>query len=625
MTPHIPATAPYMPRPSKLAQLNRIGGFWRELLDRNRLVGLRDQLEKLSRQGRFRGFEVAAGRSDKRAVSIGPWDDSDVFKWVEAASLALLIDKDPVLETMLDGIVDLIVAGQDETGYIDTRHYSLGRPRWDVDNGNNHVLYNLGHLIEAGIAHSHLASDSRLFACAVRVADCIERSFGPGKLEWAPQHQEIELALIRLYEETGQRRYLGLANYFLERRGHHSGRTDLGYFAQDHVPVVDQHEIVGHTVRALYQNIAVHDVAQYLGNSAFKSAQNDMWEDMTSGKLLISGGAGRVHEGAHGIEGFRAKFDLASDEPDVDTCTSIAILLWAQRLLASTDEPRFADMVEHQMYNRILAGASLSQTEWFYGMPLESVAREGFDGIGGAGPVMGASEHYRQPWCRVPCCPPNFARVVATFPMLALRVSSHTLTVDQFVDLEETVEVNGQSIKVSMVTGYPHHGDVSIRLEMPEASHFTLRLRMPGWVNGQVMGGNLYRSRVGDQCTVEVDGSLISDISGVLGYIVLDRKWEAETSLVFRLPLQARPVTACYDVAALRGQTALMVGPLVYCAEGDPLALAATSVADLAGSTTSPHPFLPVPQLRAQSGLSLVPLYAWDNAQPAGLKVWFLR
>lgn len=613
---------PLMSHPRKLRSISRVGGFWREVLDRNRVSSLPDALEKLSRQGRLNNFRIAAGEKLKRPMQVGPWDDSDVYKWVEAASMALIVDPSDALRRSLDEVVTLIVNAQEPDGYIDTRQNVLQRPRWDKEHTENHVLYNMGHLIEAGIAHRVATGNDRLFDVGRRAADCIGREFGPGKRAWAPQHQEIELALVKLFEETGERRYLDLALFFLDQRGHAENRKSLGIYQQDHLPVRDQAEIVGHSVRALYQNIAMHDVALYTGDEGLYAAQGRMWDDMAGRKLLISGGAGRVHEGPNGLEGFRDPFDLDSSEPDVDTCTSIAILLWAQRRLAHTDEAGYADFVEHTMYNRILAGISLSGTNYFYGMPLEAVSRDTFDSCGQAGPVMGVSEHYRQPWYRVPCCPSNIQRVIALFPALAIRSSDDTLTIDQYLDIRETMEVGDASIAIDMRSGYPFDGNVRVALQLSSPASFTLRLRRPSWLDGKVMDGRLYSSGAPKTTmTVTINGASVE--CGTNGYVSISRTWSDGDRIEIELPLEARLATAVPQATALNGQAALLVGPLVYCAEVPADKFAHVRPGAALQQKPTQHACLPVLSFKLAEGEEMLPLFAWDNRGPTSMRVWF--
>jgi len=600
-------------RPESLKSVGTNGGEYAHWAEQLRVTALPDMLAKLEAQGRLDEFEFVQSHEGNPPHTDGPWDDSDIHKWIEAASLALVLCADTELRQDLERVIDVVLGAIDPSGYLDAFTSVSGDPQWGHPSRGNHVLYNQGHFIEAAIAHRVLDPDSRLFAAAIRLADLIDGAYRSREVQLAA-HQEIELALCRLTAATGDTRYQRLAELMLDDRGHVEGRVAYGSWSQDHEPIVDQVEIVGHTVRAIYQNIAADEIARHTGRADLASALQRQWEDLLSRKILISGGSGRVMEGPSGIEGFRAPFDLDSHEVDVDTCTAIALALWAAQRAEADDDAVSADVAEHEVFNRVFAGVSLNMTSYFYGMPLESTTAEGFDGWGNAVP-FGTASNYRQPWYTVPCCPPNIARLLLQLPLIASRMKDDVITVDQYIAHTRTFD-NGTTLEVD--TDYPRSGRIAIRLV--DAKRGGLRVRIPGWLSGAVLDGTLYRTEsVSDTVSILVDGEVVE--AKPSSYLEIDNDWEVRPTVVIEFPMAPRLVRADPRASALSGQSAVALGALIYCREGDSAISDETSV-DLTDAVVQPHKSLPVNEIVLADGRSLIPLAAVDNRARPAFWVW---
>lgn len=606
-----------------LHDISNIEGYWGSISEKMRVTALPDMLIKLEAQGRLQEFRHAADPMVEAFSDSGlECDDSDVYKWMEAASLSLIHQFDKNLNHRLEQLIDLVLAAADDTGYIDAFASVTGDPRWGANNGINHCLYNHGHLIEAAIAHLALAGpESRLFTAVLQLVDTIEKEYNDGLIT-PPAHQEIELALVRLYEVTNEIRYLRLAESLLDQRGHTEGRLCYGAYAQDHKPISDQHEIIGHAVRAIYQNIAAQAVAYHLNRQDLKLALDDMWTDMISRKIHLSGGFGTVHIGPNGIEGFGDPYELDPSTVDVDACSAIAALLWAEERLKETDDTHYADVVEHQMYNRILAGPNVSCTEWFYGMAMESKDPITFNGWGNATPI-GLSSQYRRPWYRVPCCPPSIARFVFQAPLLAVRQRENQITIDQFITLDQVIHFsNADDAILHISTDFPYSGHIHVKFDNAPSNPISIRVRIPGWISGKAIDGQLYSGKTSQQDhIILIDGAPIPHEDS--GYLVFTRNWSQFPEINIVLPMKVHTVTADKHVHALAGKHAAMYGPLVLCMEGEPNSLFVRKTIEIENAVVGQHPSLPGPQIILKDGAEMIPLNLVQNRNYPAFRVWF--
>lgn len=539
--------------------------FWGPRLERNRTVTIPHIFLENEKTGRVGNFERAAGRKPG-SYEGRRFNDTDVYKAIEAASESLISHPDPALAKKLDELIALIAAAQEPDGYlfpartIDPAHPApgLGSQRWMYLNGS-HELYNAGHLYEAAAAHFRATGNRALLDVAIRNADLVCRTFSEGGLHAAPGHEEIELALIELAEATGSSKYLDEARFFLEQRGrpHDTLPYPEGPFAmyndaryrQDDIPVADQRRAEGHAVRAMYLYSAMSDLERLTGGGRYSEALAALWSDVVSHHLYLTGALG-----ARGtIEGFGDPFELPNDTAYGETCASVGSVLWNARELRRTGEARYFDVAERVLYNGLLSGVSLSGDRFFYENPLES---------------KGAAE--RTEYFEVACCPANLARLLARLPGLIYARSEDSVFVNLFVGSRARVPLAGEEVVLRQNTRYPWEGKVELSVSVPAPVWFALRIRIPGWAASGTTPGGLYTFQPPDQARpvrLMVNGRRVA-LREEKGYAVIAREWRSGDRVELELPMPVRRVRADPRVAADRGRFALQRGPVVYCLEG---------------------------------------------------------
>ena len=578
--------------------------FWSPRLETTLEVTVGHCLDQCEKTGRIANFDVAAGKVEGGRFRGRLYDDSDLYKVIEGAAYALRHERDSALEARVDAVIDRIAAAQQEDGYIDCYYTTAAKGmRW-TNIRSGHELYCAGHLIEAGIAYAHATGKRQLLDVAIRMADHVDRVFGPGKRQDPPGHQEIELALLELAAETGTLRYEKLARFFLDARGHFEGRKAGGYgsYAQDHLPVRQQRRAEGHAVRAVYQACALTDLARLDRDAGLAATLTALWDDVHLGKIYITGGIGSVP----GIEGFGPPFVLPNDTAYTETCAAVALSLWNQRMLLLTRDVRYADDLERCLYNGMLSGVSMDGDRFFYDNPLGS--------RGG---------HLRSEWFSCACCPSN---VVRFLPSLGGRIWSHDddeIHVSQYIGSRTSIALAAGKVGVRMKSRLPWEGEVEIALQPTDRQRFVLCLREPAWGRGRAQ-----RTLGGKKLPAERSG----------GWLRVDREWEPGDSVRLTLPMEIERVTDDPRVVTNAGRVALRRGPLVYCLEGVDhggharnLMLPADSQLRVVG-----HPDLlggirtiEGPGLaRAKDGslediqLHAVPYYAWNHRGVGELVTW---
>jgi DUF1680 family protein len=539
--------------------------FWSKRLETNRTVTIPFGLKKSEEEGRIRNFERAAGQRNDAYEGKMPFDDTDVYKLIEGASYSLQSHPDPELDRFLDGVIAKIAAAQEPDGYLTTYKtidptkspapWLKPGPRWELLLGGSHELYNSGHLYEAAYAHFRATGKRSLLDVALKNADLIARTFGPGKLMIPPGHQIIETGLIKLAAATGEKRYRELAKFFLDQRGNAQGHKLSGPYSQDHLPVVEQREAVGHAVRAAYMYSAMVDVATLEDEASYREAVGRIWDDVVSRKLYITGAIGARHD----RESFGEAFELPNRTAYGETCASIANVYWNQRLFLQSGDAKYVDVLERTLYNAVLAGVSLSGDLFFYPNPLESDGRYAFN--------QGALT--RKPWFDCSCCPTNMARFMPSIPDYIYAVQPGILFVNLFVSSEASIDMSIATVTVAQTTDYPWDGHVELRLTPNQPRVFELRVRIPGWARGQPVPSELYRYADAEAAPYElrVNGEPLN--AGLTnGYAMLMRTWSPGDVVTLDLPMPVRRVVADARVADDRGKVALERGPIVYCVEG---------------------------------------------------------
>ena len=575
--------------------------------------------------GRIRNFEKAAKRSGKHEGIY--YDDSDVYKAIEAIAYSLKNYPDAELEKSTDEWIDKIAAAQLPDGYLNT-YYILTdiNKRWtDME---KHEDYCAGHLIEAGIAYYNTTGKSKLLNTAIRFADHIDSVFRQQNRPWVSGHQEIELALMKLYHHTQNKKYLELSNWFLEQRGHGNGRgviwdqwKDPDY-CQDGLPVKDQRKITGHAVRAMYLYTGAADVAAVTNNAGYITAMDSIWQDVVFHHMYITGGIGA--QGSN--EGFGKPYDLPNATAYCETCASVGMVFWNQRMNMLSGNTKYIDVLERSLYNGALDGLSLSGDRFFYGNPLAS-----------------SGNHNRSEWFGTACCPSNIARLVSSLGNYIYGTSNDAVWVNLFAGSRTTVQLHKNKVDIAMETGYPWKGNVKLTVSPAKKQSFELRIRIPGWLSEPVPG-NLYRYDTPEKevPVIQVNGSPVPyDVSG--GYAVVKQIWKKGDVITMDLPMKVRKILSNPAVKQNKNRIALQYGPLVYCVEGanDEFEARGVMVQDCttfeisyessllggvnvlrfeAPVVTVSHDGLSVSTLRKK--ITAIPYFSWSNRGSTDMQVW---
>lgn len=529
------------------------GGFWKQRLDACRDVTVPLAFSKCEETGRYDNFVKAQHPCDTFKVGGFSFDDTDVYKTIEGASYLLQTYPDKRMESYIDSVLTIVAGAQDPDGYLYTArtmnpkhpHSWAGSKRWEKVEELSHEFYNLGHMIEGAVAHYQATGKRNFLDIAIKYADCVCRAIGPdeGQLVRVPGHQIAEMALVKLYLVTGDRKYLDEAKFFLDKRGYTSRRDA---YSQAHKPVVQQDEAVGHAVRATYMYAGMADVAALTGDTAYVRAIDRIWDNIVGKKLYLTGGIGATANG----EAFGANYELPNATAYCETCAAIGNVYVNHRLFLFHGDAKYYDVLERSLYNGVLSGISLDGGSFFYPNPLES-----------------AGGYERKAWFGCACCPSNLCRFLPSVPGYIYATHGDSLYVNLFMEGVSDIQVGKRKLKIEQTTAYPFEGNVSLKL-LKGNGNFAMRIRIPGWVRGQVVPGDLYRfaDRKQTPYSVKVNGeSVDGDIEK--GYLTINRRWRKGDVVEISLDMSPRLVAANEKVAEDRGKLAVERGPLVYCAE----------------------------------------------------------
>ena len=543
--------------------------FWSLRQETNRKITIPYVQSMAEKTGRFDSFRLTHANLEggwKFGMQNPPiyWD-SDVAKWIEAASYSLATHPETGLARKVDEVVELIAASQQDDGYLNV-HFTVVDPegRW-TNLRDLHELYCAGHLIEAAVAHFEATGKRTLLDPMIRYTDYIASTFGPepGKRRGYPGHEEIELALVRLWKTTGERRFLDLASYFIDERGQGPQYFDIESdernedeknvdewphtigqrhdVKQAHLPVREQTTAEGHSVRAMYLYDGMAGVAAGTGDEGLMAACRTLWDNVTNRRMYITGGVGSTSEG----ERFTIDHDLPSDTAYAETCASIGLANWATRMLQAEGDSRYADELERVLYNGFLSGVSLAGDTFFYANPLE---------VDPKAPYFRTGERikpFRQGWFDTACCPPNVIRTLAALGRYLYSENSEGVAVHLYVSGEVTAHVGDTVVTIKQETRYPWDGDVAITVELDSTAEFDLRLRIPGWCN---------------DAKLEINGSPV-EFQTEKGYAVMHRIWQTGDTVVLRLAMPVERIYSDRRVSSSTGKVALRRGPIVYCLE----------------------------------------------------------
>lgn len=626
---------PYDPVPFTSVKVT--DAFWGQRLQASREVTIPLAFSKCEETGRYENFVKAANPSDDYVVGGYSFDDTDVYKTIEGASYLLQTYPDKKLMKYIDSVLVIVAAAQEPDGYLYTSrtmnpkkpHEWAGTKRWELVEDLSHEFYNLGHMVEGAIAHYQATGKRNFLDIAIRYADCVCREIGEGEgqVVRVPGHQIAEMALAKLYRITGEKKYLDMAKFFLDKRGYTS-RTDE--YSQAHKPVLEQDEAVGHAVRAAYMYAGMADVAAMTGDKSYIDAIDRIWDNIVTKKLYITGGIGATNHG----EAFGKNYELPNMSAYCETCAAIGNVYVNHRLFLLHGHAKYYDVLERTLYNGLISGISLDGGGFFYPNPLQSMG-----------------QHQRRPWFGCACCPSNVCRFIPSLPGYIYAVKDNDVYVNLFMANDVNLNVNGKKVSLKQTTEYPWNGDVNVEVTRNSAGKFAMKIRIPGWVQGEVVPSDLYTYTDGKRLkyNVKVNGE---DVTSELnnGYFTIDRKWKKGDKVSVHFDMEPRTVKAHGKVEADRGRVAVERGPVVYCAEWpdnnfDVLSVLmnrnpkfevekASMTIENAGVNVT-HPFQKIKTsvqtlsydekgrlIAKDQTLNMIPYYAWAHRGTGNMAVW---
>lgn len=598
--------------------------LWEPLAQKVREHELFHMYELFEQNGYFKYKEWGTGLKGTPYVF---WE-SDIFKWLEAVSYSLATHPNPALEALADKAIAYCASLQQPDGYLNIWFTSIAPEKRWTNLRDWHELYCAGHLFEGAVAHFQATGKRSLLDVACRYADYINTVFGveEGKRRGYSGHEEIELALVKLYHATGEERYLKLSQYFIEERGRQPHYFDIEArergddpakfwagtyeYNQSHTVVREQHEVVGHAVRAMYLYSALADLARELHDPSLFETCKHLWQHLYSTRLYLTGGLGSSADN----EGMTADYDLPNKVAYAETCAAIGLVLWNHRMLQLDVDHRYADVLERALYNGVLSGISLDGSTFFYENPLESQGK-----------------HHRQEWFKCPCCPPNVVRLLMSLGKYIYGVNNNEIIVHLYIQNTATIALASQQVVLRQETNYPWDGDIRLHVETP--GDFAVNLRIPGWC---------------EQARLTVNGEDVP-VEQAKGYVRIERSWQAGDEIRLNLAMPIQRVWAHPNVRDDNGRTALQRGPLVYCLETADNAHPLDQIHVSADTTLESHfdaallsgvtvikgaaqvldssdwqgeLYRTTPPAHRPYEFVAIPYYAWDNREPGEMRVW---
>lgn len=598
--------------------------FWLPKIEINRTVTIPVSFAKCEETGRIANFVKAAKKEGQFGTEF-PFDDTDIYKIIEGASYSMSVHPDPKLDRYVDSLITIIGKAQEADGYLYTArtidpkhpHKWSGSERWVNESVLSHELYNSGHLFEASAAHYQSTGKRNLLDIALKNANLLDRVFGPGKRNDAPGHEIVEMGLVRLYRITGEKKYLTLAKFFIDSRGKENNPEKI--YSQDHKPLVQQDEAVGHAVRAGYLYSGVADVAALTGNSEYLSAIDKIWENMVSTKLYITGGVGARHQG----EAFGDNYELPNLTAYNETCAAIANVYFNYRMFLLHGDSKYIDVLERSLYNGVISGVGLDGKTFFYPNPLECDLKFKFN----SGETLD-----RQPWFDCSCCPTNMCRFLPSVPGYIYAQGKNNIYVNLFVGSSSIIQLNKElSVTIKQATRYPWEGNIKISVSPEKAGKFALCLRIPGWAKNQPVPGDLYFFKTPETKSVLVTiNGKAAQYKLEKGYAVIEREWKQGDVVNYSLPMDIRRVEANKKVSDDLEKVAIERGPIVYCLEGvDNPAIDQITISANTQLTSSFKPKL-LEGIQIISGsnqlgnekFTAIPYFVWNNRGANKMKVW---
>lgn len=622
-------TQDYPISPVPFSKVKIHDNFWAPKIKTNHEVTIPIAYEQSQKTGRIDNFRIAANLMEGEFCTEYPFDDTDIYKIIEAMSYSIQTFPDEKMEAQMDTLIDLIARAQEPDGYIYTTrtigkniHPWAGAARWELVHDLSHELYNLGHMFEAATAHYYATGKRSFLDIAIKSADLIDKEFGEGKLVDYPGHQEVEMGLVKLYRATKEERYLNLAKFFLDVRGK-EGIGNPKKYDQSHVPVTQQKEAVGHAVRGSYMWTSMADIAAITGDLSYMSAINNIWHDIVDSKYYINGGIGATGSG----EAFGAPYELPNMSAYCETCAGVGNVKWNHRMFLMTGDSKFIDVLERTLYNNIIDGVSLSGDRFFYPNPLASYG-----------------QHDRSAWFGCACCPPNVARTLPSMPGYIYAQQEDDVFVNLYVSSTSEFDLPSGTLSIDQESGFPYEGDVALKVSAGTPTLANLRLRIPGYVQNRPVPSNLYsyQSDNNPDFDILLNGKKLTYEIDEQGYVNIDREWQND-EIKIDFPMEVQVVKSHPEVKENTGKVAVERGPLLYTAEwpdnpeGKVLSLVVDTDTDftvkekdLLGGTY----FIEGMAKRvskqldgsvktsASQKLTLVPYHLWNNRGPGEMSVW---
>lgn len=568
--------------------------FWSPRLSKHVSATLPVCIDQIENQtGRIRNFENAAkGEGEHSGIF---FDDSDVYKALEGMAYSLINNPDPELEKKADEWIDKFAAAQQPDGYINTFYTLTGLDkRWT--NMDKHEMYCAGHMIEAGVAYYQATGKRKLLDVCIRMTDHMMSQFGPGKRHWVPGHEEIELALVKLYQTTQEQKYLDFAYWLLEERGHgHGTMGDEGkwnpVYYQDIVPVRQLTDISGHAVRCMYLYCGMADVAALKNDTGYIAAMDRLWDDVVHRNMYITGGVGSSHDN----EGFTEDYDLPNLDAYCETCASVGMVLWNQRMNQLTGDSKYIDVLERSLYNGALAGISLGGDRFFYVNPLES-----------------KGDHHRQEWYGCACCPSQLSRFLPSIGNYIYASSDDALWVNLYIGNTGQIRIGETDILLTQETDYPWDGSVKLTISTSQPLEKEIRLRIPDWCKTYDLSINGKRINVSEE----------------KGYAVI-KDWKSQDVIALDMDMPVEIVAADPHVKENFGKRAIQRGPLVYCMEEidnpvyfDQIQLSPSTTFQTAFASDILNGIKTIKTNGRAQSATFIPYYAWDNRKAGKMRVW---
>lgn len=568
--------------------------FWSPRLSKHVSATLPVCIDQIENQtGRIRNFENAAkGEGEHSGIF---FDDSDVYKALEGMAYSLINNPDPELEKKADEWIDKFAAAQQPDGYINTFYTLTGLDkRWT--NMDKHEMYCAGHMIEAGVAYYQATGKRKLLDVCIRMTDHMMSQFGPGKRHWVPGHEEIELALVKLYQTTQEQKYLDFAYWLLEERGHghgtmgDEGKWDPVYY-QDIVPVRRLTDISGHAVRCMYLYCGMADVAALKNDTGYIAAIDRLWDDVVHRNMYITGGIGSSRDN----EGFTEDYDLPNLDAYCETCASVGMVLWNQRMNQLTGDSKYIDVLERSLYNGALAGISLGGDRFFYVNPLES-----------------KGDHHRQEWYGCACCPSQLSRFLPSIGNYIYASSDDALWVNLYIGNTGQIRIGETDILLTQETDYPWDGSVKLTISTSLPLEKEIRLRIPNWCKTYDLSINGKRINVSEE----------------KGYAVI-KDWKSQDVIALDMDMPVEIVAADPHVKENFGKRAIQRGPLVYCMEEidnpvyfDQIQLSPSTTFQTAFASDILNGIKTIKTNGRAQSATFIPYYAWDNRKAGKMRVW---